>query len=467
MSWKSEAMLEQALTAVRRRDYDRALAVLTETILEEPGMREAWVMRGNIKVMQSEWFDALLHFDRAVQARSDAYDAWNNRGACLANLGRWSEAEASYRRSIELMPARDPYMGLANMFCTLMRLPEAVAQYRMAITHDPDDYEAHFNLGVTLLGLGQWEEGFAEYQYRWSNDPFPPAARRIYPQWKGEDLNGKTILLYAEQGYGDEVMAARYAILLAHIKGAHVILETRAPFTRLAKCLIQDHGVHVANRGDLAYGSRDASVDFSCALLDVAMITSMFPDQREMPRVQQYLRAPPSFTAEWKKRLVRSGLNVGLCWGSGRHLSTALGARQMKSIPIHILRDLALPGVNLISLQKPAEPAPSEMGVEDWTDELHDLADTAALIECLDLVITVDTAVAHLAGALGKPVWNLVRFSGYWPWLAPEIAPSPSYSLWYPSMTLYRQPALHDWATPIGKVVKDLKLLQLKTARAA
>ena len=465
--WQAEALLEQALTAVRKRNYDRALVLLTDAIGFDPHMKEAWTLRGNIKTAQGEWFDALLHFDRALTVRNDAYDAWNNRGTCLANLGQWGAAEASFKRSAEIMPARDPHMGLANMYCTLMRLPEAVEQYRAAIAFDQDDYEAHFNLGVTLLGLGLWEEGFAEYQYRWANDPFPPSARRLYPQWKGEDLAGKTILLYAEQGYGDEIMSSRYAILLAHVKGAHVVLETRAPFTRLARCLIQDHGIHVAGRGDLAYDARDASVDFSCALLDVPMITGMFPDQAEMPRPLKYLSAPRGLVEQWKLRLVRSGLNVGLCWGSGRHLSTSPGARQVKSIPIQLLAGLKLSGVNLISLQKPAEPTPPEMEVTDWTDELHDLADTAALIECLDLVITVDTAVAHLAGALGKPVWNLVRFSGYWPWLAPPSGRVSSHSIWYPSMTLYRQPALGDWSTPVNKVINDLKLLQLKTERAA
>jgi hypothetical protein len=346
------------------------------------------------------------------------------------------------------------------MFCTLMRLEEAAAEYRAALSHDPGDYEARFNLGVTLLGLGQWEEGFPAYAARLANTPHPPAASR-FPRWQGEDLAGKTILLYPEQGYGDEILASRFASLLGVRYGCdHIVLEARVPFLRLARTL-PDVGRVVA-RGD----PFPPEIDYSLPLLDVPMVLGLEPRGLPLRTVpDRYLQAPgrSGFFAD---RIARqpATLNVGLCWGSGKHLDTVTAARAMKSIPIGKLAGLALPGVRLVSLQKPAEPTPAEMRVVDWTDELDDLADTAELIEALDLIITVDTAVAHLAGALGKPVWNFVRFSGYWPWLAPGVAGDPAKSIWYPSMQLYRQPALNDWTTPIAKAVNDLANLVMEKA---
>lgn len=458
MSWKAEAIFEQALIAVRGRDYDRALALLVMCLAEKPDLAEAWVMRGNILLSLERFFDAILHFDRAIALRDEAYDAWNNRGTALANLGRWDLAEQAFRKSAAIMPASEPHMGLANMFCTLMRLDEAAAEYQAALACDPSDHEAQFNLGVTLLGLGRWPEGFKCYEHRWLNTPHPPAAYRNFAKWQGENLEGKTILLYGEQGYGDEIMAARFASELCRRRpGARVVLEARAPFARIARSLA---GIEVITRGD----PYPAGVDYSCPLLDVPMVLGMEPrDVKYGAGDGSYLNAAPTF--EDRIKAMPPGLNVGLCWSSGKHLSTSLGARAMKSIPIEMLKGFVMPGVNLISLQKPAEPTPPGMNVHDWTDELGDLADTASLIASLDLVISVDTAVAHLAGALGKPVWNFVRFSGYWPWRA-ESPDNGEDSTWYPTMRLLRQPSLNDWSIPIATAVRDLNTL-VKMEKAA
>lgn len=452
MNWKAEQILEQAIVAVRGRDYDRALALCQAAINEDNDLVEAWVLRGNILLAQERFFDASLHYEQAIARRPNAADAWNNLGQANANMGLWHEAETSFRESIEHRESRDAHMGLANMFCTLMRLQEAATEYEHVVAADPTDHEANFNLGVTLLGMGIWNQGFQHYHRRHLNNEFPPAARRLYPDWTGQPLAGKTILLYPEQGYGDEIMAARFAWVMSWQNPyTKVILEARVPFTRLARSMDRKAQDPVVTRGDDYPGN----IDFSCSTMDVPMWLGLGPSS---PGVQlegtPYLQSPN----KWPRTLP-SGFNVGLCWGSGKHLSAAIAARSMKSIPVHKLAGLAMPGVNLISLQKPAEPSPPEMGIIDWTEELHDLADTAALINELDLVITVDTAVAHLAGAMGKPVWNFVRFSGYWPWLSPQAAGDPQKSIWYPSMRLFRQPALNDWSEPIEHAVTDLRAL--------
>lgn len=454
MSELAERILEQALTAIRGRANDRALALLVEVLKLKPEMYEAWTLRGNVLHSLGYPFEALLHYDRAIHIKGDRHDAWNNRGLCFGDIGMFAAAEQSFRRSLEIMPSVEPHMGLANMFCSIMRLEDAANEYQAAIDIEPNA-EARFNRGVTLLGLGRWDEGFREYEARWDNTPMPPRAFRDYPKWAGEDLTGKTILLYPEQGYGDEIMALSFACLVAHhYKDVKVIVQARGPMLRLAQTLPVDNITVVPMHAD------DAPVaDFSCPLLDVPMALGIKP--AELPVFTRYLQAPDRNMVEtWKHRLngLPKGLNVGLCWNSGSHLNTARAAQASKSIPLPWLKALAMDGVNLISLQKPRETIPEGFPiVADWIEDCHDFADTAALVEVLDLVISVDTAVAHLAGALGKPVWNFVRFSGYWPWLAPSPCLVPEHSIWYPTMYLYRQSALNDWREPIACAVSRLQ----------
>lgn len=445
----------KALERVKARDYDQALILLVEAIKLKPDFCEAWVVRGNVLHAMERPFDALLHFDRAISINEQLHDAWNNRGICFADLGLWAGAEESFRRSAELCPSIEPHMGLANMFCTLNRLDEAASEYRKAIEHDPGSPEAHFNLGVTLLGQGKWDEGFPEYEWRWRNTPYPPRAFRNYPKWTGQDLTGKRILLYGEQGYGDEILALRFALnLYERYYNCYIMLEARAPMARLARSMgMMGHSHIVAVAAD-----HDHRADYSCPALDVPMVLGLHPDEVSRERYLDAPYAPDRELYDWDQRLATlpDGLNVGLCWHSGGHLGTARAAQAAKSIPLHWLKPLDMPGVNLVSLQKdrPAETGYgiSRLHLVDWMDDCHDFADTAALIEALDLVISVDTAVAHLAGALGKPVWNLVRFSGYWPWLTAEAAGDPERSIWYPDMKLVRQPSLANWQEPIERI---------------
>lgn len=454
MSDLAEKYFEKALTAVRGRDNNTAMALLVEAIKLKPNFCEAWVVRGNVLHSTERHFDALLHYDRAISIKEDLHDAWNNRGLAFGDLGMWDAAEQSFRRSLELCPAMEPHMGLANMYCTIMRLEDAAKEYQAAIDAG-GDFEAHFNLGVTLLGLGRWEEGFRQYEWRWQNTPYPPRAFRNYQKWRGENLTGKRILLYPEQGYGDEIMALRFAdTIRERYDGVTVIIQARAPMLRLAKNSYWNDLVLPMHGDD--ENLRSITIDYSCPLLDVPMALGM--DWLAVPRPDRYLSADRSDIGDWDRRIavLPKGLNVGLCWSSGGHLNTARAAQQAKSIPLPWLKPLAMEGVNLISLQFPRESIPADMPVIDWMQDVHDFADTAALIEALDLVITVDTAVAHLAGALGKPVWNFVRYSGYWPWLAPEVAPNKSWALWYPQMTLLRQPRLADWQEPIQRATEML-----------
>jgi Tfp pilus assembly protein PilF len=445
----AERYFVKALDDIRIKDYEHAILMLQESVKLKPDFVEAWVVRGNCTNSAGRSLDAVLNYEQAIKIDNTKFDAWNNQGIAFSAIGMFEQAEYCFRKSDELYPALEPHMGLANMYCALMRLPEAEAGYRKAIERGAG-FDARFNLGITLLGMGRWEEGFREYEARWDNTVYPPRAYSNYPKWHGEPLDGP-ILLYGEQGYGDEILALRFAKLVQkEHPTAKAIVQSRGPMFRLAQRSLHSAGI------DVVPVDVTPEAQYSCPLLDVPMVLGLTWQQAEEQAklYGQYLSAP---TGDWHERLEKlgPGLKVGLCWTSGTHLNTAEAGYKAKSIPWQWLKPLVMPGVTLISLQKPAER--TGLPLVDWMEECHDFADTAALIDELDLVISVDTAVAHIAGALGRPVWNFVRSSGYWPWLAPDVVGDPDRAIWYPSMRLFRQPSLANWDQPINRAVDLLQ----------
>ena len=447
----AEFLFEKALLALKQREYDKALDFLANCIKADPDHAEAWMIRGNIEHAQGRVFNALLHHDRAVVLDPNKYDAWCNRGIAFADLGLFSSARECYEKSLAIVDAYEPRMNMAAMYCHLMELENAEAQYRAALAGRPLDYEGAIQLGLCLLGQGRWKEGFEHYQVRLLNSPHPVREVKLAPPWLGEDLADKVILLYPEQGLGDEVLFQRFALVLRDRWAARVILEARPPLYRLAKNMAVDRVI--VHHDDLPF-----PVDYQCALTDVAMRLGIEPGT--MPYADRYLKIP----REWL-RLPETSFNVGLCWSTGRRpLQPEVEASwKTKSVPLEWLEPLRQAGVQLYSLQKRHWDDPrlmAKLWIVDMMDGVNDFYDTAALIAGLDLVISVDTAVAHVAGAMGVPVWNLVRFSGYWPWMR-----ETGRTAWYESMRLYRQPALGDWDTPIKQMAEDLRELASRKTR--
>jgi hypothetical protein len=390
-------------------------------------------------------FDALLHYDRAIMLDGKRRDVFCNRGTAFNQLCMFDSAKDSYERAIEISDDCVPHAGLGSMYASLARLDDAEREFTRARELE-DSPSAHVNLSQVLFAQGRWKEAHRHYESRWDDTPVPPAARRLLPAWRGESLAGKTILLYPEQGYGDEIMAMRFAD--QRLLGAKkVILQARGPMAQLAEYL---------PRCDEVVSMHDVPSDAECSApsFDVPMLLGMGP--QTVWRPQSYLTAPTPATQDWWARLsaLPEGLNVGVCWQTGGHFTTTETMRRIKSLPTAALSAFRVPGVNLISLQKPLFERPDpKVELVDWTEELDDFADTAALIAGLDLVISVDTAVAHLAGALGKPVLNLVRFNGFWPWSTAEVLGEPEYSMWYPSMRLLRQTQIQGWQQPLERAV--------------
>jgi tetratricopeptide (TPR) repeat protein len=392
--------------------------------------------------------EAEASYRRALELQPDFLEALNNLGLVLSEAGRAAEAVAPLRRALELRP--DNAGALNNLGTALVglgRLDEAAAAYREAVRQWPEFPQAHNNLGCVLLQSGKFEEGWREYEWRWKTKTLAAGARDFAaPQWDGGPLEGRVLLLHAEQGLGDTLQFCRYAAILA--RRARVVLEAQAPLTRL---LARIPGVEAV----VARGEALPAFDVHCPLMSAPLALGTTLDT--IPGATPYLAADPAEIEAWRERLAGlEGPRIGLAWaGSPREgLPAALAAIDARrSIALAALAPLAdVAGVSFVSLQKgppagqAADPPPG-MTLHDFTADLADFADTAALIENLDLVISVDTSVAHLAGALGKPVWLLNRFDTDWRWML-----NRDDSPWYPTLRQFRQTEPGDWAGVVQRV---------------
>jgi hypothetical protein len=447
VTWRGDQILEVAVSAVKAQNFERAAELCVQAIKVKPELAEAWHIRGICLLRQQRFFDALLHFDRALEIREDMADCWNNRGIAFAEIGMWESAQDSFQRSLSMAKTVEPHVMCGGMFAHLMQLEAAEKEFAAALEIEPDLHDAHIKRGVILLGMGRWKEGFPEYAWRWYDTPYPPRAWRSFPTWDGHDMSAghrgtaETLLVYSEQGYGDEIMSLRFVDMIRHL-AARLIVEVRPTMKRLAEGSL---GVEVIAAGD----TYPDGIDYSCPLLDVPMVLGMTPEA--LPQKIRYLHQP-RVPAEIIGRMPE-GFKVGLCWSSGRRPLQPETERSAsaKSIPLEMLRPLMDTGAKFVSLQLPRAPIPRGMPIVDFTDYIDDMKHTAEIVAGLDLVISVDTAIAHLAGALGVPVWNLVRFNGYWPWMR-----ETDKTVWYPSMRIFRQPALGDWESVIGRVRERL-----------
>lgn len=396
----------------------------------------------------AQWSVAEATYRRVLEAEPSNFHARNGLATTLAAIGRGADAVASFRAILAEYP-NDP-LTLNNFGITLAaerRIREAELAFRRALRWRPDLADAHHARGMLLLMSGRFSEGFEELEWRWRTPGMRSQLRGwAVPQWRGEALGNRTLLLHAEQGLGDTLQFCRYASL---IKGGPVLLEVPAPLARLMSSLDGVAGV-------LVRGQALPPIDLHCPLLSLprAFGTTL----ESIPSETPYLRANAAEVEGWRARLPQfAGLKVGLVWAGRRDLGrTETDAR--RSLSLQTLAPLGdVPGVSFVSLQKGVEAAqagspPAGMELRNHSEELTDFAATAALIECLDLVITVDTAVVHLAGALSKPVWLLNRFDADWRWLL-RRDDSP----WYPSLWQFRQEATGDWATVIARVRRALR----------
>jgi tetratricopeptide (TPR) repeat protein len=384
---------------------------------------------------------------RLLAEHPELAEAHNNLGNLVHQLGRHDEAISHYRRTLELKPDLIvAYVNLGNAQKAKRDAGAAEGSYRTAIELDPDNADAHIGLATLLLRGGRLAEGWPELEWR-----FHVSSRAIsFPErelgrrrWNGEPLAGRTLLLHAEQGFGDTIQFCRYVPEIARL--GPVVLEVPAAIVRLMSSL---EGIKTV----VAYGDPLPGFDLHCPLASLPLVAGT--TLATIPATVSYLGIAAEAVARWRQRLEpMGGLRIGLVWGGNPRYPND----RWRSASLRQLAQLAsVPGVTFISLQKgpPADQAatpPPGMTLVDWTAELEDFADTAALVNALDLIISTDTSVPHLAGALGKPVWLLTSFDACWRWLL-HRDDSP----WYPSLRLFRQSRLGDWRAPVEDVCAAL-----------
>ena len=448
----AEAHYNRANVLAGLRRHADALAGYDRAIALKPDHAEAYANRGHVLADLRRYAEALASHDRAIALKPDYADAYVNRGVVLARLQRHAEALANVDRAIALQPDdAEAYFNRGRLLADLQRQQEALVSYDRAIALRGDYAEAHWNQSHCLLALGRFDRGWRLFE--WRNKLDTPGGTRAFarPVWLGEaSIAGKTLFIHWEQGLGDTLQFCRYATL-AQALGARVVMAVQDPLRKLLGTLGPDTEI---------IGGNDAPVEFDCHCPMNSLPLAFGTTVETIPRATPYLAADPAAVAAWRERLAGLvGLRVGLCWaGSPRHDQPAGQAiDRRRSIALVQYAPLgAVTGANFVSLQKGTAAAqaaapPEGLSIHDRTDELHDFADTAALIEALDLVITVDTSVAHLAGALGKPVWILNRFDACWRWLS-ERDDSP----WYPSARLWHQQRPEDWDSVIAEVAAAL-----------
>jgi tetratricopeptide (TPR) repeat protein len=390
--------------------------------------------------------DAAASFRRASALTPDAPEPHNNLGIVFTAQGRWEEALACSARALSLSADfAEAHANIGHVNRQQGKLAEAVARYRRAIGLRPDFAEAHTSLAHALLQQGEFLAGWAAYEWRWKTRSMQAGRRHFaQPQWQADPGNGRTLLVHAEQGFGDTLQFCRF-ITLAAARGWRIVLEVQPALQRLLRQ--RPHGVAaVIGRGEIL-----PSFDAHIPLLSLPHALKI--EARDIPR-PPYLAADAALTAVWQSRLdavAIKGPRIGLAWAGSHTVANAEIDRRRSIAPERLALLLRVPGINFVSLQKDGPRMPADLPIIDPMPEIADFADTAALIAGLDLVITVDTAVAHLAGGLGKPVWLLNRFDSCWRWLAGRQT-----SPWYPSMWIYPQPAPGDWETVIKAVLQDL-----------
>ena len=424
-----------------------SLAAYDKTIAIKADYAEAHANRGVVLQELARWDEALASYDRALALRPDHTEWQLNRSAVFKALGRWDEALASCERTLALRPdSAEAHLARGTVLEEVGRYEEMFAEYDRAVALKPDFAEAQYNRALALLLRGDYARGWPSYEWRWENHAKLSLQKRNFkqPLWLGEpSLAGKTLLVYSEQGLGDAIQFGRFIAAVARL-GATVILEGQPPLVGLLDSL---EGVSRV----IPDGSPLPPFDYHCPIMSLPLALKNTLDT--LPHRVPYLRGDPAEVAAWRTRLgERSRPRVGLVWsgnpkqGNDRNRSFRLG-----SWIEHLPREF-----DYFCLQKQIHPRDeATLAANPWIarhDEVGTLTGTAALCECLDLVISVCTSIAHLSGALGRPTWVMLPFNADWRWLI-DRTDSP----WYPTVKLYRQHAIGDWSGVHARIADDLR----------
>lgn len=463
--------------------FDDAFAVFGTALRLNPGLADAHLNRGNILMLRKRFDEAVACFDSAIRINPNYAQAYCNRGNALEKMGRLDEALASCDKALTIDPGNAEFHASranvlsrmrrydealhdistasslrpdsaafhynhGNILIEAQRHPDAIAAFDKALAIEPRFAGAHLNEGLCRLLLGDTDRGWKEYEYRLEMPEYLDAKRNFQrPVWLGESsINGKTILIHAEQGFGDTLMICRYVPLVTAL-GARVVLEVRPELVRLMQGLDADFTL-------IARGDDLPQFDAHCPIMSLPLA---FETRLEtIPSKVPYLRIPIDNIDRWRSKLRDGGFKIGVAWAG----NPSFKYDHDRSITLkNILSVCSVHGATFFSIQKDLRDGDAEIlranpHIGHLGSELSDFLDTAAAMESLDLIISSDTSTVNLAGALGRPVWVLLSSNPDWRWLL-DRTDSP----WYPTARLFRQSKSGDW----GPVVDDVRAELAKT----
>ncbi len=439
---------------------EEAITCHKRAIELNPDCAEAHNNLGTALMTQNMFSDAITSYSRALLLNPEYAEAHNNLGTALKAQNNFDNAILSHRKAIELKPDyADAYNNLGTVLKESSKPGEAMIYYKQAIELKPDCAQAHLNLAFALLLTKNYKDGFKEYEWRLHLKRGTSESNQK-PRWDGSALNGKSILVFTEQGIGDFIQFVRYLPMVKEL-GGYVIVECPQGLNRLLNnCAGIDAITGISPRG-----KSSIQFDVQVPLLSLPGIFDVAVDS--IQENLSYIKPDPVLVSQWHSKIGHdNNLKVGIVWaGNPEHKND-----RNRSCSLDYFAHLtSIRGLTFYSLQKGSASAGADNQLDDMeiinlNSELKDFADTAAAIDNLDMVISVDTSVAHLAGAIGKPVWTLLPFVPDWRWML-ERDDSP----WYPSMRLFRQTRLDDWAGVFNQVkdalIQELDNFQMLTGK--
>jgi tetratricopeptide (TPR) repeat protein len=452
-SIESPQNVRRALQLIRDNKLPEAVKVLEQELSSNPKNPDALHLMG-IAAYQTGLFQSAINLiESAIRIRPQESGYYNDCGEAYRRTGNLGAAIARFRRALALDPGcLAAHNNLGSVLLEEGKIEQAITSFRHVLQTDPQNADAHYNLSLALLLTGNFTEGWKEYEWRWESAQRLTKRDFSAPLWDGSRQADRTVLIYCEQGLGDTLQFIRY-IPSVQARVGNVIVECGKELTRLLKCI---PGISLVERGQSASG-----FDLQLPILSLPRVFGATADN--VPARIPYLFCESEIAEHWQNQVgTRKGFKVGIVWaGNKNHVND-----HNRSCPFEALEPLfQIPGIQYFSLQKrdaQDSPLPDFNGsLIDCSRELNDFADTAGLISALDLVISVDTAVVHLAGALAKPVWTLLPLVPDWRWMLGR-----NDSPWYPTMRLFRQSASMNWPPLINQVADELAAVRERVSAA-
>lgn len=454
----ADTELQRGWQIHQQKNYIEAERIYRNVLKTAAGNANGWCFLGIALHDQRKYREAVDCYENALKIRPEFPIALNNLGNTLRYVGEVERADAAFQKAIDLKPDYfNAYKNRGTLHVWTGGIEKGLKYYAAALKINPNEPELHRNLGVIYLLQGDFERGWQEYRWRWHVGDLHRPFKNV-PVWDGSDPNGKAIVLTAEQGLGDTINFVRFAKVLREL-GAQTIVYCQAPLVALLQAS-PELGPIFPNTLQL-----QSRVHWQCSLLDAADVMKI--DAQSIPASEPYLKPSPNLESYWQEKFPRSNekFRVGISWqGNPDHQADAF-----RSFPLSQFERLAEnPNVELVVLQS----GYGKEQVEDWKGRnpltlLQDVdassgafMDTTAIMKQLDLVITSDTAIAHVAGAIGVPTWIALGYIPDWRWLM-----NRSDSPWYPSVRLFRQPKMGDWNGVFDEIRKELDIAAIDKLR--